>query len=160
MKHPKSELKQDYYWECKDFYDKLPDQIEVIPSHTEILTKTMTHREILDTYKIKPYTLEQATGVILDIIPTLQNDYKSRIVYFKDNDVLYRFRAYRPSDDELSVDVFEVGLDNRWDAGNGVCFSNELLDTQSQSISTSETLSDQAMIDILKSKGYKISKEF
>ena len=39
MKHPKSELKQDYYWECKDFYDKLPDQIEVIPSHTEINNK-------------------------------------------------------------------------------------------------------------------------
>lgn len=139
MKKSKSLLKQGYYWECKNFYDKLPDEVEVIESRVEIFPKIMTNQDILNTYKIEPYTLEQATGILLGIIDDLK--YPPRIIYFKDNDVLYHFSAYRYDDGELSVDVDEVYLGREWRADDGACLSNVPLNTQStktQTLSSSD----------------------
>lgn len=134
MKKPKLLLKQGYYHECEPFFDKLSDEIEVIESRVEIFPKTMTHREILETYKIEPYTLEQATGILLGILDDLK--YPSRLIYFKDNDVLYCFNAYRRDGGGLRAFVYETLLDSRCYAGYGVCLSNKPLNTQSSDTST------------------------
>lgn len=127
MKHIKSKLKEGYYYEIKNFYDKLPDEIEVPEYKTEIFPKVMTHREILDTYKIEPYTMEQAFGVILDVISTLKNYSNCRIVYFEEDGVLYRLSAFRHDGGLLGVNVNSAVFDDKWDAGSGACFSNKKL---------------------------------
>lgn len=53
MKHPKTNLKQGYYYEEIDLYDSLPDEIEVPEYETEIFSETMTSKEILEKYNKK-----------------------------------------------------------------------------------------------------------
>ena len=128
----KSVLKENNscYYECNDWYDKCPSKLSVPEFKTEIFTRSISHDDILKEYNITPYaSYAEATAVCASIIFTLKNDYKSRIVYFKDNDVLYRFFAWRDDDGQLDVLVREVDLDYEFDPEDGVCFNNGILGT-------------------------------
>jgi len=163
MTHNKQKLKEGYYWECSDFFDKLPENIEVPEYQTEIFTEIISHNEILKKYNIIPYTLEQAVGVVLDIIPTLKNDYKGRLVYFEYEGTKYRFVAFRDVDGRLFVFVYRCGPGNEWYAGNGASFSNRTLETKPLTPSSSDTLTlhptnteIQNAISICKKAGLKV----
>lgn len=133
MQISKSKLKEPngYYYEQKPWHETLPDMLDVPEFKTEIFPKPMTHTEILETYKIIPYaSYALAAGVIASIIPDLKNSDKGRIVYFKENDVLYRFDAFRDDDGGLDWRVNEVVLGRGWDAGCGACFGNSPSDSE------------------------------
>lgn len=156
----KSKLKEGYYYEEKEWYDACPDDLPNAPKYQiEIFPKVMTHKEILETYKIVPYSsYREAAAVVVSIIPTLKNDFKSRLVYFKENEVLYRFSAWRRGGGRLYLYVREVELGNEYGAGSGACFlSNSTSDTSGDSPLDSLTL-PQA-IKICKENGYKVMKE-
>lgn len=124
----KSKLKEGYYYEEKPWYDTLPDTIaSPEPFTTVIFEKDMTHDEILKEYNIVPYNSYMDAAIIcLSIIPDLKNDYKGRIIYFKENDVLYRFYAWRFDSGELNVNIFEVDRGDGGSASYGACFSDDL----------------------------------
>lgn len=141
----KNILKEGYYYECKPWYDTLPDEIAETYYKTEIFPKAMTHKEILETYKIIPYnSYFDAAFICISALKDLKNDYKGRSVYFKENDVLYRFNAWRGDGGQLRVNVDEVDLDGEYDAGSGVLFSNGISDTSDLTLKPSETLSLRA----------------
>lgn len=146
----KSALKEGYYYEYKSWYDALPEKLTVPKYQTEIFTKTISNREILDTYKVEPFTIEQAFAVAADCIPTLKNDYSGRVIYFMDGDTRCRLSVYRDTDGELEVDVSYVYLFIEWYAGDGVLFSNKVTENLgAEALSPSETLSLKARVEKL-----------
>ncbi len=94
--------------------------------------KTLSHRQILDegeAKKIKKiYNWREALHITREAILNNEVDIRGTavITYFKvpGVDTLFRFSAFRFDDGQLGVDVVEVGLDSKYDAENGVCFSN------------------------------------
>lgn len=143
-------LKSGHYYECNPWYDTLPQVIAETDYKTEIFPRAMTHREILDTYNIVPYTsYVDAAVACISALKDLKNDYKGRLVYFKENDVLYRFNAWRDGDGQLDVNVDEVNLDYKYDAEGGVVFSNGTSDTSDLTLKTFETLSLHAQVENL-----------
>lgn len=158
----KSLLKSGYYYETKPWYDDCPDKLPVPEFKTEIFPRAMTHREILDTYKITPYaSYAEAAAVVLALIPALTNDYKGRLVYFKEGGTLYRFSAWRYDDGQLDLYVFEPDLDDGWGAEYGVCFGNGTLDASNTGHLDSDVpLELSRAIEVVKSHGYKIIKEY
>lgn len=159
----KSLLKQGYYYEERPWYDALPETLTVPSYREEIFPKDMTHKKILETYKITPYTIEEAFAVAADKSKTLQNK-EYRLVYFTDGDTRYGLGVYRNSDGGLEVCVDEVYLDDEWDAGDGVLFSNEPSDTEkpdTETIEPSDTLFPLEVgnaINLLKEHGFKITR--
>lgn len=138
----KSVLKEkiSYYYESREWYDTAPDTLPVPEYTTEIFPRVMTHTEILKEYNITPYnSYQEAAAVCASVISDLKSNYRGRIVYFKENGILYRFLAWRFDDGWLDVYVREVYLDDRFDAESGVCFSNGNLDT-SDSLDTDDTI--------------------
>lgn len=156
----KQQLKEpgSYYYEEKAWYDLCPNTLPIIPPVTvEIFPKSMTHREILKEYNITPYnSYAEAAAALIPLIPTLK--YPSRIVYFNDDSILYRFHAWRRDDGRLGVRVRRVYLDDEYDAERGVVFSNGLSDTLG-SLSSSDSLSLEDAIAIVKSHGLKVIEE-
>lgn len=153
----KSKLKEGYYYEEKPFYDSLPDTLESPEYTTEIFSKAMTHQEILDTYKIKPYTLQQAAGVTVKVMQTLNNS-QYRVIYFEDNGVLFRFGAWRLGGGQLRVYVCEVGRGYEFCAGYGACFSNDSLEPKTETLEPLETLDLARAIGICVINGYTVTK--
>ncbi len=127
----KKVLKENYYYEEIPIYDKLPTKLPKVPKYeVKIFPKTMSHREILKEYNIKPYEdFKTAASAVADIILTLKNDYKSRIVYFNYENTLYRFYAWRNDAGQLRVFVCGVNLGLKYVAEDGVAFSNGPLET-------------------------------
>ena len=159
MKKSTLKEKNSYYWEAKPWYDKLPATLPKVSFKTEISPKAMTHREILDTYKIVPYiSYIEAFAVCAAIIPTLKNDWRSRIVYFKEDDVLYRLSAFRSDDGQLDVRVREVRLDDGCGPVDGVCFGNSTLKPKTSSTLESSDSSLEKAKEMVKKAGYKIIK--
>lgn len=156
--HNKKILKEGYYYEAQPFYDSLPEELPKIKYQTGIFSKSLSHRQILKKYKIVPYeTVAEAAAVVLDLIPTLKNDYKGRLVYFKQDAVLYRFDAWRRGGGQLNVFVLKVYLGYKYDAERGVCFS--ATDTLKLETSSSlETLTLESAIKMIKEAGYVIYK--
>lgn len=155
--------KNGYYYEFRPFYDSLPSKLTVPEYRTAIFPKKMTHREIMETYRIMPYSsVEDAFAVIADCIPTLKNDYKGRIAYFNDKDgTPCRLDVWRGDDGRLGLGVDEVGPGGEWSAGGGVLSSNNEtgnLGTVDPLSSETLTLTDEQCIEQLKSNGYRITK--
>lgn len=149
----KSVLKEGYYHELLLWYDSLPEKLPTVAFVTEILPNTMTNKEILKKYKIVPYTsYEQAAGVCATVIPELTNNYKSRIVYFQENEVLYCFRAWRVGDGQLRVSVGRVDLSDDFGAGRGVCFSNSISGTSNSFLDFSDSMELETMIELTKTQ--------
>lgn len=145
----KSQLKEkgSYYYECKDFYGACPNTLPIIPpARVEIFPRTMTHAEILKEYKIIPYnSYAEAVAALIPLIPDLK--LPSRIVYFKEDEILFRFHAWRFGGGQLSVYVDEVFLDREYDAERGVVFSNGHLDALSNSSLDSLSLPKELIIN-------------
>lgn len=141
MNYKKSQLKEEgsYYNEEKDWYKNCPDTLPTIPPvKVEIFPRVMSHREILNTYKIVPYSsYAEAAAALIPLIPDLK--LPSRIVYFKEDNVLFRFHAWRDDDGQLRVNVNEVNLGRRCGAEDGVAFSNSTSDP-SNSLDTDVSL--------------------
>lgn len=154
----KTLLKEGYYYEEKPWYDTLPETIaEPNPFKTIIFEKDMTHDQILKEYNIVPYnSYMDAAIVCLTIIHTLKNDCKSRIIYFKESNILYRFSAWRDGVGKLSVRVSKVRRGSKYYAGSGACFSNVPLKSLTEYLSPSDTLTLESAIKIVKQAGYKI----
>lgn len=157
----KSVLKENYYYEFKPFYDTLPDELAVPSYRTELFPKAMTNKEILETYNIIPSkNIEGAFAMIADCIPTLKNDYKSRIAYFIDEQgIPCRLDVWRGGYGGLFLYVFEVFPDGGRGAGDGVLVSNE-----TETLSTDDTLSSDTLaltdetknaIALLKTQGFR-----
>lgn len=160
MKIPKSNLKENYYYEYTDLYAHLPDKLEVPEYKTEIFTEAITHREILKKYNIAPYTVEQAFAVAADCIKDLKNDFKGRFIYFKNGDALCRLFVWRDDDGRLDVRVYEVCLDGRCGDGSDWVFLADVTNvTLDNTLESSDTLSLDRAIQICKEAGYKIYKE-
>lgn len=158
----KSKLKEkgSYYYEERDWYENCPAQLPQAPIFkVEVFPRIMSHREILDTYKVVPYaSYAEAASVVISIIPDLK--YPSRIVYFKEDGVLYRFDAWRRDGGQLVVDVYEVRLGFKYVAEYGVCFSNSTSDTLGAGpLDSSEPSALASAIELVKSHGYRIFKE-
>lgn len=155
----KSLLKSGYYWEYKDFYDSLPSELAVPKYQTEVFTETITNKQILETYKIKPFSIEEAFAVVADYSEKIKKG-EWKIIYFKDGTTTCRLLVYRHSDGRLEVYINEVNLDRKWGAGNGVLFSNETLESDnSLSLDNSESLTLESAIKICKENGLKITRE-
>ena len=77
----------------------------------------------------KTYTWLEALSIIRQAILTGEVDKKGTGIFvcfeieIDNKKLLYRFIAYRDDDGQLGIDVIKVSLDNKWDAGNGACFS-------------------------------------
>lgn len=140
MEVQKSKLKEGYYWEFDNIYDTLPNKLKVPKYQTEIFTETITHKNILEKYKIIPYTVEQAFAVAIDAIPTLKNDYQGRLVYFKYDDILCGLGVWRLGDGSLRVRVNKVGLGSEWDAGDGTLFSTTPIPSETSDSLTLKSL--------------------
>lgn len=154
----KSVLKSGYYYEVKPWYDACPTTLPKVKYQTEIFTRYITHAEILKEYTITPYnSYNEAAAVVGSLVEDLKpNDW--RIVYFKEDGVLYLFLAFRIGDSQLVLGVRKVGPDGTFGPGNGVCFGYPS-DT-SASLSPSETFTLDRAMEIVKENGYKIIKEF
>lgn len=164
MKKQQLKEKGSYYYEEKGWYESCPDILPVIsPITIEILPRSMYHREILKEYNITPYSsYAEAAAVLVSLIPDLK--YPSRLVYFTENEVLYRFRAWRGDGGQLDVDVFEVDLDDECGAGRGVCFSNGLSDTLEtlgslDSLELSHSQKVEEAIKLCKKSGFEVFKK-
>lgn len=157
MKKSQLKEKRSYYYEEKAWYESCPDTLPKVPEFkTEIFPRAMTHQEILDTYKIIPYSsYAEAAAVVVSIIPDLK--WPSRIVYFKENEVLYRFDAWRDDDGQLGVNVGRVHLGREYAAEYGVAFSNSPSDTL-DSLSSLDSLELSRAIEICKSNGLVVYK--
>lgn len=159
----KSTIKEkgSYYYEVKPWYDKAPKKLPKPTYKTEIFTEVISHSKILKTYAIEPYSsYAEALAVVADLIPTLKNDWKGRLVYFKENDVLYRWNAFRYDDGQLNVYVRRVNPDNEWNAGNGVCFqATKPSNTSDLNLGNLDSLDLSAAIELVKKSGYKVYKE-
>lgn len=154
----KSVLKSGYYYEVKSWYNACPETLPKVKYQTEIFTRYITHAEILKEYNITPYnSYNEAAAVVASLVEDLKpNDW--RIVYFKEDEVLYRFHAFRDDDSQLNFSVYEVDLGSLFGPGHGVCFGYPS-DT-SASLSPSETFTLDWAMEIVKENGYKIIKEF
>lgn len=158
----KSKLKEGYYYEYKSFYEALPDTLTV-PQYTEkIFSETISNKNILKTYKIKPYTTEEAFAAAADKSQTLrENEY--RILYFNDGNTRCRLGVYRSSGGKLGVDVCGVDPDGQWLAGYGVLYSAETLNSLENDSLTLEHFdpsvpTQASAIKYLKDCGYKITR--
>lgn len=159
----KSKLKEGYYYEYKSFYEALPDTLTV-PQYTEkIFSETISNKNILKTYKIKPYTTEEAFAAAADKSQTLkENEY--RILYFNDGNTRCRLCVYRNSDGRLEVSIYGVDPGGQWRAGGGVLYSAETLNSLENDSLTLEHFdpsvpTQASAIKYLKDCGYKITKE-
>lgn len=156
----KNILKSGYYYEEKDWYDTLANELPEVEYKTEIFTETISHNNILKKYNITPYpSYIEAAAVCANLIKDLKNNYKSRLVYFTENNTLFRFFAWRLGDGQLGLGVGKVGLGNDYGAGRGVCFSNIPLIPSDTTLESSDTLSLIRAIEIVKSNGYKVFLE-
>lgn len=151
---PKKNLKENYYYESKPWYDTMPNKLPIVDYTTVIFPRTMSHREILKEYNIEPYTVQEAFSVAADLVKKLKNN-DWRLVYFTDNDTLYRFDAWRDVVGQLRVGVNEVGLDGGYGAGGGACLRSKSL-SSSPSVSLASGLSvslpDELLINGIKYK--------
>lgn len=153
--------KDSYYYECNDWYSKVPEKLTVSNFKTEIFPRSMTHREILKEYSVIPYnSYAEAVAICASVIPTLKNDYEGRIIYFKENEILYRFCAWRGGDGQLRVGVSRVHLGGECGAGNGVCFSNGNLDTSEKTLSNLDSLTLEKAIEICKENNLTVTKVY
>lgn len=166
----KSVLKQGYYYEEKSWYDALPYALPVPEYKEELFPKAMSHKEILNAYHIKPYTVAEAFAVASEKSATLKNG-EYRLVYFIDGDATCRLHVYRYSFGKLRVYISRVDPDRQWDAGYGVLLSNGTLDTESNdavalgnldALTLDSTRLDdiKKAIELLKGNGFKVIKEF
>lgn len=155
----KSVLKENWYYEYDDIYDSLPEELSVPEYKTEIFNKTISHRDILSTYKVEPYeSVGQAFAVAADIIPTLKNDCKGRLVYFKRSGELCRLRVWRNGDGVLRVGVGKVGLGDEWDAGDGVSLSTKSLENSENALGSLDKLTLDDAVRVCKMHGLKVIK--
>lgn len=142
MTHKKSELKEQgsYYYESKPWYDACPEILPEIPEpKVEILTRTMSYREILKEYDITPYaSYAEAASAIAHIKPTIK--YPSRIAYFTEDGTTYRLDAWRRGDGQFGLGVDGLDLAIPWHAERGVVFSNGTLDASGATLRPSESL--------------------
>lgn len=153
----KSILKSGYYYEALPWYDKCSETLPKVEFKTEIFSRYITHKEILKEYNITPYgSYNDAAKIVVSLIDSLKSS-EWRIVYFKEDDVLYRFSAFRGGDSQLDFHVDKVDPDNKWDSGYGVCFGYPS-DTQNQTLSPSESLTLATAVEICKEAGYIIYK--
>lgn len=158
----KSQLKEpgSYYYESKSWYESCPKTLPETPKFKiEILSRRMTHSEILKEYAIIPYaSYAEAATVVASLIPDLKNNYKSRIVYFTENNATYRFIAWRNDDGQLGLGVNEIRLDDEFAPEYGVAFGNGHFDT-SRSFDSSDTLTLESAIKMVVDAGYKVECE-
>ncbi len=152
----KSKIKEGYYWEYESLYDSLPKTLTVPEYKTEIFEKPITNKKIIEKYKIVPYTIEQAFAVAIDCIPTLKNNYKGRIIYFKNGDTLCGLYVYCFDDGLLGAGVDELGLDGEWDAGNGTIFSNTLNTLDSSPLDSESLMTLETAIQMCKDAGLEV----
>lgn len=153
----KSILKSGYYWELKPWYDSCPDELPVAEYKTEIFTDYLTHKEILKKYNITPYdSYAQAASVAVSLADTLKRG-EYRIIYFKEDEVLYRFGAFYYDDSRLDFHVRKVGPSSGYDPGDGVCFGYPS-DTQPLTLSDSDNLTLESAIKIVWENGFSIYK--
>ncbi len=161
MKKQKLKETGSYYYEERPWYDDCPDTLPKTPDFkTEILPRAMKHKEILDTYKIVPYaSYAEAASVVASIIPELK--WPSRIAYFKEKGILFRFNAWRDGGGQLYVRVRKVDLSNGFGAGDGVCFSNSYSESLPESLGSldSSMLMLSRAIEICKENNLKVYKE-
>lgn len=155
----KSLLKSGYYWEFKDFYSSIPNELSVPKYRMEVFTETITNKQILETYKIKPFSIEEAFAVATDYSEKIKKG-EWKIIYFKDGTTTCRLDVYRHVDGDLDVNVYKVGPTNEWNAGGGVLFSNK--DSQILSSATLGDLGSLSLKDAMKvvlDAGYVVYKK-
>lgn len=158
----KSQLKKNYYWEFRPFYDSLPETLS-IPEYSEhVLDKDMTNKKIMETFEKVPFTVEQAFAVVADYSTKIESG-KYRLVYFRDEDGMpCRLNVWRDEGGKLDLRVIKVFPDGRRSAGDGVLVSNELSEPLASgsdplSLGSLDTL---AAIDLLKSQGFTVTRTY
>lgn len=119
----KSQLKKDYYWEFRPFYDALPDELPVPEYSEHVFERTMTNREIVEAFEKVPFTVEQAFAAAAEFSERIEKG-QWRIVYFRDIDgTPCRLYVWRDGDGKLHLGVRKVDPDSLRYAGDGVLVS-------------------------------------
>ena len=128
MKYSKTILKENYYWDFKQFYDSLPSELE---SPTDIISKVNTeYTTEAEMVKNQEYfTKEETFGLACKIIT--ENDIKNKynLIWFKDDKgVLRKVDVYLVGDG-WCVSVRDFRASDEWNVGYRSFFRNTKLDT-------------------------------
>lgn len=140
MKISKSNLKTNYYWEFKPFYDFLPNELPVPENVIEITnTKTTTEKEMTDGREF--FTVKEAFGLAAKYVQEKKDGY---LIWFKDaSGALCSVRVWR-HDDGPFVSVREFDPGNEWPAGRVSVFRNksEKLEVSESSLNLSNFITE------------------
>lgn len=143
-------LKTNYYWEFKEFYDKLPDKLP-IPEKTasKVNTKDWTTEQEM-TEGNTPFSKEEAFALVCKIIKEDNTEkYKSQIIWFKDDSgALCSVYVWHYGDGQY-VNVFKYDATSGWDEGGVSYFRN---------IGNSEPLTPSDTYDSLKLRVEKLEE--
>lgn len=144
-------LKTNYYYEFKSFYDSLPDDLPIPTDYIEtVLTKITTEKEMIAGKKL--LTKIGAFGLLAYVVKEkkLTKD-NWKIGFFNDDDgIPCEFYARLRSDGRFCLDVRKVSESSKWNAGDGFFLSNKTLDTETQTLGNSDTLTLPNFINELK----------
>ena len=153
MKKTDFNNKNIYMWDSfkEKVYEKLPDtKLPTVKGQYVVIEKLMTDKEIIKTYNIIPFSLEECASIMLEKISKqphgehgeLLTNGCSNVFYCKDADG-FVFSAYACWDaDDPKWDCGGSGLGSGWDAGRRFWSRNG--DTSTlipQTLGTSDTLS-------------------
>ncbi len=154
----------------KRIYEKLPTtELPLVQGKSFTSEKSMTGQEIIEKYNIIHFSIEEVAGILLDKISKqpkgeegelLTNGY-SNVFYCKDTDgsvfsayafwyaVVQKWYCF----DRVLAFGWSAGLRFWSRNGNSVALSTQTLES-------SDSLTDEVAIKHLKENGYKIIKEF
>lgn len=154
----KSTLKKGYYYEFKNLYDTLPDELEIIENCKQIdYDRTVTEREILKEYAGKLSTFEQACGYVLRMIDSLKMEIKWNLVFFEQDGVPCRLYFGLGSDGVLSVNVRKVIETIVWDSPRvGFPLCNKNSESSTMTLSPSDALTLESAVEMCKKAGYRV----
>lgn len=112
----KTILKTGYYYEFKDIYDSLPDELPVPTDYVEIENKeTRTEQQMIEGQEF--LSKEEAFGLVCKIITDNKIEkYKSQIVFFKDEGGLCKVYVFFGIDG-WNVNTFDFFTSFLWNAG-------------------------------------------
>lgn len=122
MKLPKTILKPGYYYEFKDFYKDLPDELEVPEDYFyKKLTKNTSEGDMLK--QGTPFTKLQAFGLACKLAKEKKKGW-NLIFFTDDNGISCKFYAVLRAGGKFYLGVDEVHESGEWRAEDGFFLSN------------------------------------
>jgi len=154
----KTILKTGYYYEFKDIYDSLPDELPVPTDYVEIINKeTRTEKQMIEGQEF--LSKEEAFGLVCKIITDNNiEEYTPQIIFFNYEGGICKVRVYLVSDG-WRVYTHGFGTSHRWYAGDRSFFRRPSGTLSTQTLGNLEPLTFNQAVKLIKDAGYKITRE-